>query len=65
MNTSIEDILSQLVIRTAEHFNLSADEGIAAVVQSRIANEISAGKNIDCDFADLCESLYNEIAQGV
>lgn len=65
MEKSIEKILSQLVNRTANHFNLGNDEALAIVAQSRLANELTAHGNIrNLVMEDMCAELFEEIAKG-
>ena len=64
MGTSVEKILSEFVARTAKHFNLDPMDALAAVVQTKLANEISKTGNIPYRSMDqLCIELYNEIAK--
>lgn len=65
MDTSVEQILSELVIRVAEHFNLEPHDALAAVAQSKLANELTNDGNVRNLSADeLCSELYDEIARG-
>lgn len=65
MDKIIESLLTELVIRTSEHFGLSFDDALAAVSQSKIANDLVAFGNTDNRSAeDLCIELLNEIANG-
>lgn len=66
METNIANILSELVISTAKHFNLSSEDAIAAVAQSHIANELATAGNIgNLTQEQLCNRLFNEIAFGL
>lgn len=61
---SVENILSELVIKTAGHFGLESDEALAAVAQSRLADELSShGNHRNLTIEQLCSELFNEIAR--
>ena len=63
MNTTVEQFLSELVIKTAKHFSLDMQDALAAVAQSKLANELSNNGNISNLTTDqLCDQLYDEIA---
>lgn len=65
METSIEKILSELVSKVAKHFNLDPQDALAAVAQSGLANELSHSGNVrNLSFDQLCEEIYDEIANG-
>lgn len=65
MDTSVEQILSELVIRVAEHFNLEPHDALAAVAQSKLANELTNDGNVrNLSVDELCSELYDEIARG-
>lgn len=63
MNMSMEDFLSKLVIKVAEHFGISYQNALESVARSKIANAISAKDYVgDLDFDNVCERLYSEIS---
>lgn len=63
MNDQIEKILSMLVVNVSEHFGFNTQEALAAVAQSKIANELSDnGNKADLSIDQLSQKLYNEIA---
>ena len=65
MDTSIDKILSELVIKVIEHFNMNPQDALAAVAQSRLANELSRdGNTRNLSIEELCSELYDEIAKG-
>lgn len=65
MDTSIDKILSELVIKVIEHFNINPQDALAAVAQSRLANELSRdGNTRNLSIEELCSELYDEIAKG-
>ena len=65
MDTSIDKILSELVIKVIEHFNMNPQDALAAVAQSRLANELSRdGNSRNLSIEELCSELYDEIAKG-
>ncbi len=66
MDRTIETLLTNLVIRVARHFNLDQIDAIAAVAQSRVANDLSENGNPDNLTIDqLCDKVYGEIANGL
>lgn len=63
MDTSIEKILSELVAKVAEHFKFDSEDSLAAVAQSRIANELALVGNVrNLSIDQICAEVYNEIA---
>ncbi len=58
----IEDILSELGVRVAEKFSLNTQEAVAAVVNSKIGNEIAAGVLGNMTIDDMSERLFYEIS---
>ncbi len=65
METNIEKILSELLIRVKEHFNLSAGDALASVAESHLANELSEKGNIrNLSIDELSSQLFLEIARG-
>lgn len=61
---SIESILSELVIKTAGHFGLESSEALAAVAQSRLADELCSHGNLrNLTIDQLCSELFDEIAR--
>ena len=64
MDTSIEKILAELVINVSDHFDLEPQDALAAVAQSRVANELSSEGNVHNRSLDqLCQELYDEISK--
>ncbi|MDE6436529.1 MAG: hypothetical protein K2K69_03360 [Muribaculaceae bacterium] len=64
MKTKIENILSDLVIKTAEHFQLAPQDALAAVAQSGLADELSRNGNVrNLSIEQLCQELYAEISR--
>jgi len=65
MDTIIEKLLSELIIKTTDRFNLSFDDALAVVSQSKVANELAAHGNLDNrSFDELCAELFDEISKG-
>lgn len=65
MDTTIEKMLAELVNKVSEHFNLESHEALAAVAQSKLANDLSSvGNEKNLSFDELCRQLYDEIAKG-
>ncbi len=65
MNNPIEKILSTLVIRVSEHFGFDVQEALAAVAQSKTADELSKhGNDANLSIDQICMKLFNEIANG-
>lgn len=63
MNNSIDQILSTLVIKVADHFGFEVQDALAAVAQSKTANELSArGNEGNLTIDQICQKLYNEIS---
>lgn len=65
MNTIIENILTDFVNKTSEHFHLDFEEALAIVSQSKVANDLVAFGNSDNrSVEDLCAELFDEISNG-
>lgn len=65
METNIEKILSELLIRVKEHFNLSGGDALASVAESHLANELSEKGNVkNLTIDELSQKLFLEIARG-
>lgn len=63
MDTSIEKILLELVARVAEHFKFDSEDALAAVAQSRMANELALVGNVrNLSMEQICSEICNEIA---
>lgn len=63
MDTSIDQILTTLVFRVAEHFGFAPQEALAAVAQSQVADELSKQGNLDnLSLDQICQRLYKEIS---
>ena len=65
MDLSIEEILSELVIRVQKHFNISSLEAVETVALSKLGNYLSehgnpAGLSLD----QLTKQLYTDITIG-
>ena len=65
MEIPIDQLLSELVFKVAEHFNLDNQEALEAVALSKLANELTENGNC-CKLTlnELSEQLYAEIAKG-
>ncbi|MDE6669057.1 MAG: hypothetical protein K2K26_05190 [Muribaculaceae bacterium] len=64
MENPIEKLLAELVFKVADHFNLDAQEALAVVAQSKLANELSRNGNCyNLTLNQLSEKLYDEIAK--
>ena len=65
MHTSVEYILSELVIRVADYFNFDPQDALAAVAQSKLANELTRDGNVrNMSIEQLSSEICNEIARG-
>lgn len=65
MTLSIEDILSELVIRVQDHFKLKPIDALAAVCQSKLANTLCKdGNPSNLSLDELIELLYAGISRG-
>lgn len=65
MDKIIEELLTDFVIKTSERFNLSFEDALAAVSQSKVANDIVATGIPDSrSQEDLCNELLNEVSIG-
>lgn len=63
MDRSIEEILSILVIKVADHFGFEMQDAIAAVAESKTAEELTAhGEKENMSIEQICQKLYNEIS---
>lgn len=63
MDTSIDEILTTLVFKVAEHFGFEPQEALAAVAQSEVANDLSKRGNIsNLSLDQICQKLYKEIS---
>ena len=63
--TEIEVLLTDLVIKTSERFNLSFEDALAAVSQSKLANDLAATGNFKNQSSDeLYAELFDEISKG-
>lgn len=65
MENLIEDLLIDFVNNTSEHFNLDFEDALAAVSQTKVANNlvdhgIPDNKSTD----ELLSDLFDEIAKG-
>ncbi len=62
---NIESLLILLVNRASEHFDLNFEDALAAVSQSKLANDLVAHGNPDnLSSDDLCNALFDEISKG-
>lgn len=60
---SIDKLLEMLMINVQDHFNLSGEDALAAVAQSKLANELAECGNVhNLTIEELSEKLYREIA---
>lgn len=65
MEKEIVKILSELAVKVSEYFHLDSLDALAAVSQSRLANELSSVGNVrNLTMDELCKELYNEISMG-
>ena len=65
MILSIEDILSELVIRVQNHFKLKPIDALAAVCQSKLASTLCRDGNLyNLSLDELTELLYTGITKG-
>lgn len=65
MDKIIENLLNDFVIKTAERFNLSFEDALAAVSQSKVANDLVAfGKPENRTNDELYDQLFDEISKG-
>lgn len=65
METNIDKILTELLVRVKEHFNLSSSDALASVAESPLANELSKKGNIwKMSIDELSQRLFLEIARG-
>ena len=61
-----EKILTELVLRTAQHFHLNPQDALATVAMSRMANELSEKGNCNnLSIDELTAQLLDEISKGV
>lgn len=65
METIIEKTLTNLVLKTSEHFNLSFEDALEAVSQSKVANDLVEFGDIGNRTPDeLCQDLFYEVSKG-
>lgn len=65
MDKIIENLLNEFVKKTAIRFNISFEDALAAVSQSKVANDLVAlGKPAYRNSDDLCNELFEEISRG-
>lgn len=65
MDKIIETLLSEFVNKTSERFHLSFEDALAAVSQSRVANDLVAfGNPENRSSEELCDELFDEISKG-
>lgn len=65
MDKLIENLLSEMIVRAADHFNLDKQEAMALVAQSRVANELCTNCNVkNIAIEDICQTLFDEISKG-
>lgn len=65
MDKIIENLLDIFVKKTAVRFNLSFEDALAAVSQSKVANDlVASGMPSDRNPDDLCNELFEEISRG-
>lgn len=63
MDTSIDQFLTTLVFRVAEHFGFEPQEALAAVAQSQVAEELSKhGNQANLSLDQICQKLFKEIS---
>ncbi len=60
---STEKLLIALMINVEKHFNIRGEDALAAVAQSKLANDLAEYGNKDgLTLEELSEKLYKEIA---
>ena len=65
MDKIIENLLIDFVKKTSEHFNLDFEDALAAVSQSKVANDLVAyGIPENRTTEELYRVLFNEISKG-
>lgn len=65
MDKIIEDLLADFVIKSSQRFKLSFEDALAAVSQSKVANNlVEFGKPNNCSNEDLYQELFDEISKG-
>lgn len=65
MDKIIENLLTEFVTRVSEKFKLDFEDALAAVSQTKIANDLAAKGNHDNRSAEeLCAELFDEISKG-
>lgn len=65
MDKIIEKLLSDFVTKTSQHFNLSFEDALAAVSQSKVANDlVEFGNPGNRSAEEPCQELYDEISKG-
>lgn len=63
MDTSIDQFLTTLVFKVAEHFGFEPQEALDAVAQSQVADELSRHGNLaNLSLDQICQKLYKEIS---
>lgn len=65
MDKTIEKLLTDFVTKTSERFNLSFEDALAAVTQSKLANDlVASGYPGNRPLDDLLTQLFDEISKG-
>lgn len=65
MDKLIENLLTEFVTKAAEKFNLSFEDALAAVSQTKVANDLVAfGKPEDITTEELYYRFFDEISKG-
>lgn len=65
MDKIIENLLTEFVLRASERFNLSFEDALAAVCQTKVANElVKSGRPENKSDDDLYRELLHEISMG-
>lgn len=65
MDKTIENLLIDFVNKTSEHFKLSFEDALAAVSQSKVANDLAASGNpLNLSAEKLYSELFDEISKG-
>lgn len=66
MDTKVENLLSELVMRTSKHFNMELFDALAAVAQSGVADALAEkGNPDDVSIEELSDRLFYEISHAV
>lgn len=63
MDTSIDQLLTTLVLKVAEHFGFEPQVALAEVAQWQVADELTKhGNPANLSLDQICQKLYKEIS---